>query len=60
LGNPRQAFRQIAMVSEGKPAPLHVEVKFSLLQIASFSRLFIAFESVLIELSHSLAYAVQH
>jgi hypothetical protein len=60
LRDSRQSFGEIAMVGEGKPAPFHVEIKFSLLRIASLPCLFVAFVSVLIERSHSLAYAVQH
>jgi hypothetical protein len=58
--DPRQALGEIALVSEGKPASFHVEEKFSLLEIASLARLLIAFKSVLIKRSHSLAYAVKH
>jgi hypothetical protein len=48
------------MVGEGKPAAFHVQKEFSLLRRASFPRLFVAFKSMLVELSHTPAYAVQH
>src|SRR5215510_9372774 len=48
------------MMSKGQPAPFHVEIKFSLLRAVSPLGLFVAFKSVLIELCHPLAYAVQH